>query len=268
MRRITFLVVGAGLIVGSYMAVIFDLAPTEGVGPVTVASIALPALVSGLVITAWIAIEARRERETAGLMGDLHAQLARKEIEISRLASIDELTGLYTRRYFDDTIRLEFKRSERHQRPLTLLLLEVDDIAELGEQMGQMNKGYLLSEVGAVLRTMLRINDAGCRYSTDALAVLMPETDAAQARMVAEKINGLIAAHGFMGRRKDGGLTITVSQGAAVVPSAAISGHVEMLRAAEGALARAKSNGFGEIHVVLPATSAALPVGEADRLAG
>jgi diguanylate cyclase (GGDEF)-like protein len=257
MRRYLFLAAGSVAIAASYLAVIFDLAPSEGVGPVTVASIALPALVSGLVFTAWIAMQARRERETSGLVGELHAQLARKEIEISRLASIDELTGLYTRHHFDDTIRLEFKRAERHGRPLTLLLLEIDDLAELGEHIGAMSKGYLLSEVGAVLRTMLRINDAGCRYSTDALAVLMPETDEDQARMVAQKVNGLIERHEFMGKRSDGGFKLTVSQGAAVVPSAAITTHQELLKTAEGALAHARSSGFGQVHIVPPAPVAA-----------
>lgn len=249
MKRTLLLAGGFGAVIASYMLVIFGLSPEPGAGPDTLATIALPALVSGLVMTAFIAFDRRRMRETKGVVSELNAQLARKEIEIGRLSSVDELTGLSTRHHFDENLQLEFERSQRHGRSCALLLIEIDDLAELGEHIGAMSKGYILSEVGGVLRRMLRINDLGCRYAPDRLAALLPETNAAQARSVANKIRAMVAEHEFGGKRADGGFQLTVSHGIAVAPGTSISSHKDLLRAAEGALAEAKLAGFDKVRI-------------------
>lgn len=235
------------------MAVVFGLTPYPGLGASTFASIALPALVSGLVMAAFIALEAKEAKEQNGLVGALNAQLAKKEIEISRLTHLDELTGLATRLHFDEVVQLEFKRAERHTRALSVLLVEIDDMAQIGESSGgALSKGYLLSEVGAMLRSMLRLNDIGCRYTADSLAVLLPETDAGQARVVAEKIRSLAAEREFLGHRPGAGFHLTVSQGVAVAPSARLADHVAFLKCAEAALADARASGTDQVRVVEP----------------
>lgn len=258
MKRILFLVGGAAAIFASYMAVIFGLAPAESFGSVTLAQIALPALVSGLVMTFFIASEARNERETSGQLHELNAQLARKEIEIGRLSATDDLTGLYTRHHFDANAKLEFERANRHGRPLALLLIEIDDVDGAGERMGALTSNYLLSEVGALLRTLLRINDIGSRYTPSTLAVLLPETNAQQAALVCEKLRKLVAEREFLPQRTDSTLLITISQGIAVAPSADISAPNEFLRAGERALGSAQAAGIDQVFVaqrVIPMAS-------------
>lgn len=245
----TLVLAGSGILVcASYLAVIFGIAPDTTVGPLVFASIALPGVVTGLVMAFYVIWETRNAREAASKTNELSAQLIRKEIEIGRLSTVDELTGLYTRREFDEMIRLEFERFRRHKRESSFLILEIDDIAELSDHLGQLGKGFLLAEVSTIIKHALRNIDLGCRYTNDTLAVLLPETDAAQARIVAGKIRAAVSKREFLGQHQDGKLKLTVSQGIAVAGPAAKS-HVDLMRAAEQALAEARAAGYDQVKV-------------------
>ncbi len=251
------------------MAVIFGLAPAESLGSGTVASIALPALVSALVFTAFVAMVARTTQASAGQVHELHAQLARKEVAIARLASHDELTGLYSRHHFNETIGLEFERARRHNRSLSVLLVQLDDLAGFAERAGSLSRGYVLAEVASLLRTALRINDTGGRYADDCLAVLLPETDGHGAAVVAERVRAEVAKREFFGPGKSTSARLTVSQGIAAFPCAGISSHHELRKAAESALAEAKSAGGDDLRTyAAPAsTEDAPPQGDIDTRA-
>lgn len=241
----TLILAGSGILVcASYLAVIFGMSPDATVGPLVFASIALP----GIVMALYVIWETRNARHATTTTGELSAQLIRKEIEIGRLSTVDELTGLYTRREFDEMIRLEFERFRRHKRESSFLILEIDDIAELSDHLGQLGKGFLLAEVSAIIKHALRNIDLGCRYTNDTLAVLLPETNAAQARIVAGKIQAAVSKREFLGQRQDGKLKLTVSQGIAVAGPAAKS-HVDLMRAAEQALAEARASGYDQVKV-------------------
>ncbi|HEY8172780.1 MAG TPA: diguanylate cyclase, partial [Dehalococcoidia bacterium] len=175
MKRVIFLAAAGAAVFASYIAALAG--PAHQVaGGETAASIALPGLMTALVMLAYGVWETRNFRRMKGVADELSAQLMRKEIEIGRLATVDELTGLYTRREFDRKLELEFARSKRHAHALSLILIEVDDITTLGESVGSLSKGYLMSEVSAILRGTLRANDTGCRYTNEVLALLLPET--------------------------------------------------------------------------------------------
>jgi len=246
----TLFVVGGGVAVGlSYVAVLVGLGSDPSLDSTTIASIAMPALVAGLVMTAYIASEIRKERHVEGEFSELNAQLVRKEIEIDRLSSVDELTGLETRHSFDEHLALEFKRAERFGRPLALLLVEIDDAPLHGSGAGKLSRNYLLSEIAAILRSMLRAHDVGCRYGVETLAVLLPETNATQACAVAGRVRSLLATHEFFGRRFGAALGLSVSQGVAVAPAHAIAAPEALLAAAETALRDAKVAGLDQVRL-------------------
>lgn len=250
--------IGGVAVFASYLAVL--LGPADEVtGGRTALGIILPGVMSAIVLIIYATWENRNYSRVKGMADELSAQLVRKEIEIGRLATVDELTGLFTRREFEETLRLEFERARRHTRGLSLILIEIDDIAELGERVGSLSKGFLLSEVSAILRTQLRANDAGCRYTNESLAWVLPETSEAQAVTVAEKLRGLVAAHEFLGQLA-GGVELTVSQGiATATPS--MEGSERLQRAAESALASARASGFNRIEVHRrPAGADSLPL--------
>ena len=232
----------------SYLTVAFGIAPETTVGPVAFASIAIPGVVTGIVMAAYFLWESRNARELKQRTDELSAQLIRKEIEIGRLSTVDELTGLYSRREFDEMIRLEFERYKRHRHPMSFLILEVDDIAELGEHVGSLGKGFLLAEVSAILKHALRTIDLGCRYTNESLAMLLPETDAAQARIVAGKVQAAVSQHEFLGQMQDGKLKLSVSQGIAVA-NETFETHVQLMKTAEQALAEARGQGFDQVKV-------------------
>lgn len=248
MKRKLLLSLGAFAVFVTYAAVLYDLAPSAALGPVTIEAILIPGIVTGVLLIGYVIYEMRALRNVTERAEELTATLIRKEIEIGRLATMDELTGLYTRREFDEAIRLEFERRRRHGRELSLLVLEIDDIAELGEHVGKLSKGYLLSEVSAILRTQLRAIDIGCRYSPDSLALLLPETDGQQALIVAEKVRFAIEGHEFLGQFAGEAMRVTVSQGIAS-GSPEMSLHTDLMRAAERALYDARVVGFDQIHV-------------------
>jgi diguanylate cyclase (GGDEF)-like protein len=245
----TLILAGAGIVVcASYLAVIFGIAPETTVGPLVFASIAIPGVVTGFVMASYVIWETRNAREARSRTDELSTQLIRKEIEIGRLSTIDELTGLYTRREFGEMIRLEFERFRRHRRDASFLILEIDDIVELGDHVGQLGKGFLLAEVSAIIKHVLRTIDLGCRYTNESLAVLLPETDAAQARIVAGKVQAAVSKHEFLGQRSDGKLKLTVSQGIAVAgPN--VKSHLDLMHAAEQALAEARASGYDQVRV-------------------
>ena len=251
MKRAILLTAGGAAVFASYLAVLFGVAPDGGVGGLKIASIALPGIVTGAVLIGYFLWDTKNLRHANERATELSAQLVRKEIEIGRLATVDELTGLYTRREFDEMIRLEFERRRRHGREFALLLLEIDDIAELGDHVGSLNKGFLVAEVSAILKHILRTNDLGCRYTHDSLAMLLPETNAIKARIVSEKVRLAVAEHDFLqhGDRAGAGVRVTVCQGIALA-GASMQSHVDLVKAAEQALAEARATGFDEVRIV------------------
>lgn len=210
--------------------------------------IALPALVSALVCVAYFAT--RQElNKTKGAVNALNAQLLRKEIELDHLAAVDELTGLYTRRQFDDQVRIEFERSRRYKRPLALLLIEVDDMQALGERVGRLGRGYLMSQVSEILRSRLRVNDIGGRYAPDTMSLLLPDAAESQALAVAEKIRGQVQVNSFMGEPYDNPMRLTLSIGVALSQHEEITTYGDLEKAAEHALSAAKLAGFDSLCV-------------------
>jgi diguanylate cyclase (GGDEF)-like protein len=238
-KKALFPVLAVIAIAGSYAAVTFGVGNQAGFDSRTLASIALPALVSALVVILYFYDRARL-RATLGTVSELSAQLIRKEIEIDHLSAMDELTGLATRRSFDESLREEYERSSRHQRPLAMMLFEVDDLVEIGERIGRLGKGFLLSEIAGILHNTLRVNDVAGRYTGDTLALLLPETTEAQVRVVGDKLRTQVRTNTFLASRYDISAALTLTLGFAAVPASDITSANEFMQAAELSLYDAK----------------------------
>jgi len=248
-KRFAFVVLGGASVGLSYLAVLFGLGSEPVFNATTIASIALPALVAGLVMTAYIAWDLRRERDVEGTVKELSTQLVRKEIQIDRLSTVDELTGLPTRQHLEENLELEWQRAQRFGRTLALLLIQLDDASEPGVQSNKLSKNYLISEVGAIVRSTVRAHDIGCRYDAQTLAVLLPETNGTQACVVAGKIRSQLTTHEFFGRRFGAAIGLTLSQGIAVAPGTDVDSPEALLHAAEAALLDAKAAGYDQVRL-------------------
>jgi diguanylate cyclase (GGDEF)-like protein len=111
---------------------------------------------------------------------------ARREVE--KLAITDPLTGLYNRRHLAERIRDEFVRMRRHPRSLSLALVDLDGFKQVNDRFGHEAGDRVLVTVAQRLRTGLREIDIVARFGGDEFVVLLPETTAAQACMVSERI--------------------------------------------------------------------------------
>jgi diguanylate cyclase (GGDEF)-like protein len=245
-RRAIFLSAGGLAVFLSYAAVMTGAAPDASFGPVSVASVAFPGLVTGFVMVAYVAWETRNVRLAGHHVDELNTQLVRKEIELGRLSTLDELTRLYTRHEFERSVRLEFERRRRYRRDLSLLLLDIEHVDGVGD--ARASKMYLLSAVAGIFTNVLRANDIGGRYTNDRLGLMLPETDDIRAQLVADKLRTAVAAHEFLGTLPDGRSRVTVAVGIAVADDNFESAE-ELLKAAEHALGEAIGGGYNQVRV-------------------
>jgi diguanylate cyclase (GGDEF)-like protein len=108
--------------------------------------------------------------------------------ELRVLAQEDPLTGLPNRRAFMRELESELERTRRHARPLALVLCDVDGLKHINDTQGHLGGDRALCEVGRVLRDGLRAGDTAFRIGGDEFALLLPETTAEQAAIVAARI--------------------------------------------------------------------------------
>ena len=255
MRRVTAIIGLASAIGVAYVVGIMTnrSAPDAGL-----AAAVLPGAAIAVTLAAYVAWETRNLALAKRSADHLALQLVGKEVALNRFATVDDLTGLYTRREFEQFVKIEFERFRRHRRPAAILLVEIDEIAQIAERIGALNKGLLIAELGAILKRILRSIDLGCRYTDNTLAVLLLETNREQATLVAGRVREAVAKCEFF-RGEDGRPGWTVAQGVAIFELSAGTNH-DCLRAGEQALAEARADGFDQIQIAVtrPDTVAAL----------
>jgi diguanylate cyclase (GGDEF)-like protein len=152
----------------------------------------------------------------------------------------DGLTGLYNRRHFLEQLTREVARADRMCAPLSLALLDVDDLRTLNETLGPTGGDQLLTALGQLLSGASRSADLAARLEGGKFAVLLSGTDASHALLAGERLRAAVAAHAFPGRR------LTVSVGVATFPTDA-KGSEELLAHADLALYVAKQGGRNRV---------------------
>lgn len=157
-------------------------------------------------------------------------------------ANTDSVTGLCNHRYFQDRLRSELKRAERYQRPFAVLMLDIDDFKALNDTHGHLAGDAVLQALAHVLVSCTRTDvDQVARYGGEEFGAILPETNAADAAVVAERMRSSVEEHPFTG--KDGEqIRMTISAGVAEYPvhSAEPEG---LIMAADLALYQSKSMG-------------------------
>jgi diguanylate cyclase (GGDEF)-like protein len=109
--------------------------------------------------------------------------------ELERLATTDPLTGIANRRFFEETLAGEIKRAQRYERPLSLLMIDIDNFKNYNEEHGHAMGDKLLQDCAHLFRALLRSSDLVARYGGDEFVVLLPEISVEQGRFVADKLS-------------------------------------------------------------------------------
>ncbi|MGA2449952.1 MAG: GGDEF domain-containing protein [Polyangiaceae bacterium] len=114
--------------------------------------------------------------------------------EIYRLMTVDGLTDIYNRRYFDGAIEREFNRAVRYARPLSLVLFDIDHFKRVNDTYGHLVGDGLLRQVAAAVRPRLRREDIFSRTGGEEFGILLPEVGIDGARATAEKVRRIVEA--------------------------------------------------------------------------
>jgi diguanylate cyclase (GGDEF)-like protein len=152
-------------------------------------------------------------------------------------ARVDELTGLFNRRHFDENLKMEIDRHARYRSMLSLILLDLDFFKAYNDTQGHTAGDKVLELIGRSLNGALRTTDLAFRYGGDEFAIILPQSASNDAFIVAERVRGRIAAE--MSKRD---IKISASLGLASWPSDGVISD-ELVNASDRALYYAKETG-------------------------
>ena len=135
--------------------------------------------------------------------------------EIYRMTIIDGLTQAYNKRFFIENLEKEIPRCTRHQRPLSLLMFDIDHFKKINDEHGHLTGDFVLREMARRIRTRVRKEEVFARYGGEEFALTLPETAREAAMKVAEDIRKLVANESF--EFEGDRIPVTISVGVATI---------------------------------------------------
>jgi diguanylate cyclase (GGDEF)-like protein/putative nucleotidyltransferase with HDIG domain len=166
-------------------------------------------------------------------------------------ARVDGKTGLFNAQHFNRALADELARASRFERPLSLIMADLDFLRDINNSHGHLAGDAVLIGVAEIFRRELRHYDVPARFGGEELAVLLPETGSDHAFAIAERIRRTVAATAFPVETLDDPLRATVSIGVASFPGHAADPHA-LVHQADLAVYRAKRQGRNRVVVAAP----------------
>jgi len=187
--------------------------------------------------------------DTALTIGKLLSELEEKNRELQELAYYDPLTGLPNRRFFFEHASLIFEEAKRYEKPLSLLVMDIDHFKKINDTYGHDVGDVVLKTFANVLRGIVRQSDICARFGGEEFVVLLPNTDLEGAKVLAERIRTAVAKNPV----EHGSIVIvfTVSIGASQYRKG-MQNIDELIKEADIALYRAKEGGRNRVEVFIP----------------
>ncbi len=154
----------------------------------------------------------------------------------------DPLTNTFNRRKFSRELKKEIGRVLRYERPLSLIMLDIDFFKQINDKYGHQAGDYVLQEITRLVNKYVRKTDVLARYGGEEFVVLMPETDINGAKYLAEKLRHIIEIHNFENIEQ-----ITCSFGVAEYSSS--EDEYDFIRRVDMALYAAKNGGRNKVEI-------------------
>jgi diguanylate cyclase (GGDEF)-like protein len=190
------------------------------------------------------------------------AAVALENSRLYELATVDGLTHLYVRRYWDQRLLEEWKRSERYDNQFAVGLLDIDNLKQLNDTYGHHGGDVVLRAAAQVVRDNMRGADIAGRYGGEEFAFILPRTNVQEAHLVAERIREDVEQ---MEVELDGiSVQVTASLGIAGYPEASARDALELVALADAALYEAKASGKNRVIVYDPTGNNQEVVAQAD----
>jgi diguanylate cyclase (GGDEF)-like protein/PAS domain S-box-containing protein len=168
--------------------------------------------------------------------------------ETLRTQSIrDPLTGLFNRRYMEESLERELRRADRRGHPVSVIMLDLDHFNRFNNTFGHQSGDALLQAFGEMVRAQVRSEDIACRYGGEEFTLIMPEASMEVALRRAERLRQEVKELRIQQRGQSLGV-VTVSLGVAVYPEFGATAEA-LIRAADLALYRAKAGGRDRVEV-------------------
>ncbi|RLT41334.1 MAG: GGDEF domain-containing protein [Chloroflexi bacterium] len=230
----------------------------------------VPLIVLLLALIAQLMLDGREALQRERRLVRTAAALREATAQLEKLAATDPLTGIWNRRAFFEAFGVEFRRAQRYNRDLSVLMIDLDNFKQANDLGGHAFGDYVLSATAKLIHDSLRESDMAGRYGGEEFAVVLPETDGDHTAPVAEKLRAAIEAFEFRTNRYplpgEPAKHFTVSIGAASLPLPKPGESEALMAQADEALFEAKRSGKNRVHRFgLGMSSAGAPIAQVSR---
>jgi diguanylate cyclase (GGDEF)-like protein/putative nucleotidyltransferase with HDIG domain len=161
-------------------------------------------------------------------------------------ARVDPKTGLYNARYFATTLAAEIARAARFERPMSLIMADLDLLRDINNSYGHLAGDAVLKGIAEIFRAQLRHYDVPARFGGEEFSILLPETPPEQALEIAERIRRAVAEREFEVETATEPIRATISIGVAAFPKDGMDAN-ELIHQADLAVYRAKLQGRNRV---------------------
>ena len=160
-------------------------------------------------------------------------------------ATRDPLTNCYNKSYFLERLPSEFAFAKRHDKPVSLAMMDIDRFKKINDSHGHLAGDFVLRKIGSMLQERLRADDFLARYGGEEFALIMRESPKQNALQTAERIRKLVETTPF--RHEGKKIAVTISIGVATWPAEHIDSGQDLVKAADASLYSAKRRGRNKV---------------------
>ncbi len=189
--------------------------------------------------------------------GRLRREIKQAHKRIAEMSVKDELTGLYNRRYFKESVKQEVARSVRYGTDMVLCMLDLDHFKQVNDNYGHSAGDMVLAVMGRKLRKWTRESDIVCRFGGEEFVIILPNTDVKMAMIIGERMRQMMASHTFEFNSLQ--FQVTVSVGIAAFDESQETSSDDLIEMADQALYQAKETGRNKVVEFIPAEKEAEP---------